>query len=288
MAAPGHHQHVRRDREAGNNILVASWYGREEANNYYQGAKVTFINANSDVLRYRHVLLVEPVRRFDEEKAWYDFQPVRVHAGGIAWYKHRLYVADSERGALRVFNTDEMFRATGYSKEHCGLHGGAYHAFGNGYVLPQGRIYDLTGSKKLRFSQVALDRTTPTDSLVVSEWIDGAKSTRIARWNLNEDSRYGYLGQLTSRPTVRIDDGGNIQGAVSVRKTFYLSVSNGKKNRGFLKTARPREGVAEARTVGRVPAGPEDVSYQAVSGTPGRIWSLNEYENNRYVYAIRL
>jgi hypothetical protein len=46
--------------------------------------------------------------------------------------------------------------------------------------------------------------------------------------------------------------------------------------------------VAEAKAVGRVPAGPEDVSYQAVRGTPGRIWSLNECENNRYVYAIRL
>jgi hypothetical protein len=51
--------------------------------------------------RYRHVLLVEPYR---DRAGNPSFRAVPVHAGGIAWYGHYLYVADTYAG-FRVFDT---------------------------------------------------------------------------------------------------------------------------------------------------------------------------------------
>ncbi|MFF0445886.1 hypothetical protein ACFYT4_05625 [Streptomyces sp. NPDC004609] len=269
----------------GDDTLLVSWYGKGA--NYYQGSKVTFVDANGSTPRYRHVLLVEPRALRVGPSTRYTYEPVEIHAGGIAWYRHRLYVADSGLRALRVFDTDRMFRATGFDPDLCGLADGRYHAFNNGYVLPQSRIYRLVGPRnRLKFSQVALDRTTTPHSLVVSEF-HRRRRTDVVRWNLNPASRYGLLGSLTSRPAVEIDRGNQIQGAVSADGTYYLSVSNGGTGRGHLKTARPRGHVAVATSRQRLPVGPEDVSYQDTGGA-GRIWSLNEYPLDRYVYAINV
>ncbi|MGW6461980.1 hypothetical protein ACWF94_39655 [Streptomyces sp. NPDC055078] len=270
-------------RGTGGSVLVVSWYGRAQAGNAHQGAKVTFIDVSSGTPRYRHVLLVEPVFG---TSGHHGFEPVDVHAGGIAWYKDRLYVADSAKGALRVFHTNEMFRATGFDPDYCGRDSaGKYHAYNNAYVLPQGRMYQLVGvPEQLRFSQVSLDRTTRRHSLVVSEFRRGVSGTNIAHWDLNERSRYGYPARLTSAPTVRIAGGTRIQGAVRVGGSYRLSVSDGGSPGHLKRTTRPSGGVARVTRLGRLPVGPEDMSYDVDAK---RIWSLNEYEGNRYFYSFR-
>ncbi|MGW1554060.1 hypothetical protein ACWCQX_47010, partial [Streptomyces sp. NPDC002346] len=119
--------------------------------------------------RYEHVLLVEP-RAMPGES--YDFGPVDVHAGGIAWHRNRLCVADT-KGGLRVFNTDQMFRVStgGPARSWCGYNAGTrkYYAYGYRYALPQSRAYDNAGAR-LVYSQAAIDHSAGPPTLLVSEF----------------------------------------------------------------------------------------------------------------------
>ncbi|MGO4429236.1 hypothetical protein AB4Z54_63530, partial [Streptomyces sp. MCAF7] len=152
----------------------------------WQGTRITFVDVTAPSRpRYRHVLLVEPLKRLGQPD---DFRPVKAHAGGIAWYGDRLYIADSAGGGLRVFNINQMFQVSTSgipSPGYCGYNrvNNKYYAFGYQYVLPQSRAYDNAGAE-LRYSQVAVDHTTPQPSLLVNEFYGGG-SVRAIRWNMN-------------------------------------------------------------------------------------------------------
>ena len=86
----------------GHRSLVVSWYGPD-------GARLTFVNADNGFTKYRHVLLVEPSGN--------SFKPISTHAGGVAWYGDKLYVAETKVG-LRVFDTNYFLDATKSPGEH--------------------------------------------------------------------------------------------------------------------------------------------------------------------------
>ncbi|MFK4224798.1 hypothetical protein [Streptomyces sp. NPDC019890] len=304
------------------NVLMVSWYGRRAQRE--RGARITFVDLKTRQPRYVHVLLVEPVNgstRPGGSGRPHDFRAADVHAGGIAWYRNRLYVADSKKRALRVFNLDEMIRvAPGGNKRLVGFHGGRYHAYDYTYILPQSRAYDHvvqdweTERTRLGYSQVAVVHTDGRSSLLVSEFRraerEGNKprpaiDSRIIDWTLNSAGALtdgGNDAEIASRRVYRIRNGGNVQGAVSAGGRFHLSVSDGFAN-GKLNTC-PVDGTATEKWE-QVP-GPEDLSYQSNYRGSRVIWGLGEYAkndqdsgatppekirtrvNSRYVYAMRL
>ena len=84
-------------------------------------------------VRYRFALLVDPVVRDGRS----DFDPVAVHAGGLAWFGDHLYVPDTSRG-LRVFDLGRILAVdAGADRLGHDPATGAYHAHGYRYVIPR-------------------------------------------------------------------------------------------------------------------------------------------------------
>ncbi|WFB11314.1 hypothetical protein LRS74_32955 [Streptomyces sp. LX-29] len=82
--------------------MMVSWYNKDEA----KGARVALIDRRAANPRYHYIKLVTAKPNGNE----YTAELIRgLHAGGLAWYRNRLYVTDSEQNALLVFNTDDIF-----------------------------------------------------------------------------------------------------------------------------------------------------------------------------------
>ncbi|WP_159073437.1 hypothetical protein [Streptomyces sp. RTd22] len=266
--------------------MMVSWY-----NDKYKkrGARIALIDRRSGNPRYHYIRLVTTEPKGD------GFIPVMIeglHAGGLAWYRNRLYVTDSKNNALLVFNTDDIFA----SREGDFPSGD----LGDPWVLPLSRTYTSQNQDAdLEFSQVAVDRTSLSSpfrrtTLIVNGWVTADESQNIGRWSFNYGSSGSLLtdGKIATAADVYkihrgtgVPPGLGVQGAVTVRNTMYLSVSNGQQH-GYLSTAAlgaNQEGTAREKW--RVPRGPEDLSYD---GRNRWLWGLGEWEGYRNVYAMRV
>ncbi|MEU2511838.1 hypothetical protein [Streptomyces syringium] len=187
---------------------------------------------------------------------------------------------------MRVFSLNDLFQVSprGGPDSVGRQPNGAYHALGHKYVLPQTRAYDSVGLG-LHFSQVSVDRTTGTPSLLVSEFRrkGGAsprgedKAPRLVRWPLNPGT--GAIAQQRDSGQFAMKGEWRIQGAVGIGGAYHFSLSNGDA-RGSLtswKRGRPRP---EPRELTKAP---EDLSHH---GSEKALWSLGEAAGNRYVYSV--
>ncbi|MBG0817128.1 hypothetical protein [Planomonospora sp. ID82291] len=256
------------DAGVAGNVFVVSWYYRPEAGE--RGVRLSFLNAAT--LRYRHVLLVEA-------RADGDIVPIDIHAGGVAWYGHLLYVADTVRG-LRVFDTRQIFEVNGDDDRAIGGRKGVYNAFGYRYVMPQTGAWTTT-TRTARFSFAAVDRSADPHLLVSGEYIDGPGGTgRVARWRLDSD---GTLRAGSDGVAIALDayalPAGKIQGALSHDGVWYLSQAAGSQRNGTL--------IEVGDTVVRrpYPVGPEDLT--CVRGR-GQVWSVTEFVGRRVIYGVPL
>ncbi|MFC9624695.1 hypothetical protein ACFTXM_33595 [Streptomyces sp. NPDC056930] len=273
--------------------LLVSWYGRHGASR--QGARISIVkwDAAGDPT-YQHVLLVEPNRVRTEGGERDDFIGTDLHAGGIAWYGNKLYVADSTetRPGLRVFDLSRIFKVTrgpGVGRQP----DGTYRAYGYDYVLPQCYAYDASGStaKGLTFSQVSLDRTGRRPTLLVSEFT--GDHCRLARWELGGE-RSGYLHSVKSAWEGTANGEDRVQGAVRANGKYYFSASRTSENPGELRSWSG--GTRPGKRESFLNIGCEDLSYSRIGGRAA-LWTLGEYANDenddrrapfsRYVYAVR-
>jgi hypothetical protein len=114
--------------------LLVSWYDADDRKPH-KSVRVTFVNPANNT--YRHVLLVWPYAQRGTGAPTYE--PVGthgtdkgIHAGGIAWYGNRLYVADTNRG-VRVFDMRVILdlgasrNGTTTGADKVGLHGKTYY-----------------------------------------------------------------------------------------------------------------------------------------------------------------
>ncbi|MET9437763.1 hypothetical protein [Streptomyces sp. NPDC006551] len=255
---------------AGRKWLLVSWYLGKPA----RDARVTFVDiTNMDDIRYRHVKLVEPYRRGGRTV----YRPVTSHTGGLAWYRNKLFVPDTQRG-LRMFAMDQLMRHT--------WNGGRSTT----YLLPQSAAYDNSGTG-LTYSAVSLDRTNGESeiSLVVNEFHrkndpdprprGDDRTPRVVRWRLLPDS--GWIESDAAAERVVVPDGWSSQGAALVGGTCYLSQSRGDETPGSLR-AFPR-GNPAPRDVRPLAIGCEDLSYD---GQHDALWSLGEYARLRSVHLV--
>jgi hypothetical protein len=140
-----------------------------------------------------------------------------------------------------------------------------------------------------RFSYVAVDRSEAAHRLITGAYCSSGDVGRVARWPLD-----AHTGRLVADPSdglVHASEAyrlaaNQIQGAVSVGGTWYLSRSTGASSNGQLIVAKP-----DASPVGSLKAtktrpagiGPEDLSYWPGQG---RVWTVTEHAGRRMLYGV--
>ena len=262
-------------------VLLASWYSTG-VDGIDKGIRVSFVDLSDPVTpKYRHVLLVQPAL----VNGLPSFTPVRIHAGGLAWYGHHLYVADTYNG-FRVFDMDHLWQvSTGDGTKIGRQSDGSYHAYDYAYVLPQTAAYTHStdgGYTALRFSAVSVDRTSTPDSLIVAEYANPGTGTRLARIPIDYTNRLLATGAdgYARANEAHLVNFTSMQGATAINGTFLVSTSDGPDNAGDRIKWKPGGTVNIAYNT--LPIGPEDVSY---FGPRDELWSLSEYAGKRYVWA---
>ncbi|GIG00856.1 hypothetical protein [Catellatospora citrea] len=268
---------VYEDRKA----VLVSWYSTGVDGQ--KGVRVSFVNRTDPLAPvYRHVLLVEPYT----SGGVHSYRPVTIHAGGIAWYGHHLYVVDTSNG-LRVFDLNHLWQVSSTVSTACGRQSdGSYQAFGYKYVLPQSLAYDQVGSGALRFSFISLDRTTAPDSFLVGEYGNPGTGTRLVRWGVDYTDRElvhdsGSTTDATASWAYRVDVT-SMQGALSLNGKYFLSTSDGDSNDGDLGTWTP--GGSVVMHYDTLPVGTEDFTYRS---NTDELWTVSEYAGRRMAISVK-
>jgi hypothetical protein len=260
--------------------------GRPILVSWHDSGKVRLTFVNPDRRTYRHVLLVEPEKN--------GYSDIGIHAGGIAWYGNKLYVADTRHG-VREFDMRQIYDlakskrgSTGHSS-WVGLHHGKYYGHGFRYVMPQtgnwefanGRVHGkCRGTGPIRMSWLSIDRTTWPHSLVAGEycrpnWPQG----RVVTWNLGALSGGG-----TARPSWGAElPADRIQGAVRTHGRWWFTQSHGHKHGTLLTTYPTSRGWAKVKR-STISYGPEDLAcYRGQH----RIWTVAEHAGRRALWSFR-
>lgn len=110
---------------------------------------------------------------------------------------------------------------------------------------------------------------------MTGEYIDGKPGSRLVRWPLGADGALAG-GKVTSPSGVWTTTATNVQGAMTVGNTLYLSTSG--KNHSLFQG--PLGGALQGRGW---PTGGEDLTFASASN---RIYSLTESPGNRSVFAV--
>lgn len=265
----------------GRKVLLVSWY-YERANDTgslaEKGVRLAIVDVTNPAdVKYRFALLVEPVMR--DQRA--DLDPVISHAGGIAWVGDLMYVAQTGTG-FRVFDLSRILRLDS-TEDRLGYDAASatYAAHGYVYAIPQVGAYEEVGACNAVFSFVAVDRSTPTPTLISGEYDATSIGGRLYRWPLDPST-----GRLRATDTGRIIADGawfagdsHVQGALARDDTFYLSSSYPAGGAGALYRTRVDEPRQE---LGWIDA-PEDVAWDPAGA---EMWSLSEGVDERYVFSV--
>ncbi|MFC8292244.1 hypothetical protein ACFUJ0_11185 [Streptomyces sp. NPDC057242] len=307
--------------------LVTAWYDKagaalcsaDSGTCPDKGVRLSFLDPETPVpgtpdgRRYRHVLLVEPyVNSYGNA----SYRAVDVHAGGIAWYKYHLYVADTMNG-LRVFDMRSLLdlnpdqnasvddttlnglKSNVTDEGKIGRQSNVYYGHTYRYVLPQVASYRFaaaqgnssagtcvaTGAPKA--SYISIDRSAPAaPALIMGEYCnsDAAHPEKGRVGALPVDDATGLLRETGGR--VAATSAYHLprdltQGAARYDGTYYFNRSY-LDNSGSLRRAT----VTGGRLVdlgGNITnaVGPEDLYVEHGQSVPGGgtryLWSLTEH-----------
>jgi len=264
---------------AGKSAVLVSFYDKAEGGATNEGVRIAFVDTTSpNAPMYRFALLVMPKGTPDAP----SFDPVKIHAGGIAWFGSFLYVADTRHG-FRVFDLRHILRvATDVGPFGCT--GTTCRAATYKYVLPQVGKYEITSACSPIFSFVSLDRSSDPPSLVSGEYCSttacaGPLAGRVHRWPLDPET--GLLRSKTTFPTEAfLTSHKQVQGAASRDGTFYLSSSAPPGGAGEIYRV-----AGSKSATSRWSDTPEDLMVDHGSGW---LWSLSEAPRERAVFAAKL
>ena len=241
----------------GHRSLLVSWYQDIPSS----PARVSFVNADSldgGGSTYNSATLVIPSGR--------TVRPIKTHAGGIAWYKHWLFVAETDVG-VRVFDTNYILGAKKLPPTA---------DLNAPFVLPQVGYYKQAKGAGLTFSFVETDRSSP--ALITGKYADQKDNRRIVRWPLDSGSG---LPALQANGAWKMP-ASNVQGGLMHKGRLVISSSynpDGSGGIGELVAGNPDQAASHWAW----PDGAEDVHY---AGTSNRVYSLTEKAGDRIVFAI--
>jgi len=175
-------------------VVLVSWYSRATG-----VARLSCADVATG--RYRHLRLTTAA-----------LEPVRSHAGGLAWCEDRLYVCDTKAG-LRVFDLAGIVRTAAAGDER--------------YAVPEVARYRPAGGK-LRFSFASVDEAA--GGLLVGEYTDREPGARLVRWPLAPG---GMLAQEAAT-AAWVTAHANLQGAAALPGRLVLAESRGARLPGRL------------------------------------------------------
>ncbi|WP_028066095.1 hypothetical protein [Solirubrobacter soli] len=240
----------------GHRSLLVSWYQDIPSS----PARVSFVNAdslNGGGSTYNSATLVIPSGR--------TVKPIKTHAGGIAWYQHWLFVAETRVG-VRVFDMNYILGAKKLPPTA---------DLNAPFVLPQVGFYKQAKGAGLTFSFVETDRSSP--ALITGKYADKKANRRIVRWPLDAGS--GLPG-LQANGAWKMP-ASNVQGGLMHKGRLLISSSYkpGGGGIGELVAGNPDQAASHWNW----PDGAEDLHY---AGTSNRVYSLTEKAGDRIVFAI--
>ena len=296
---------------SGRNYLLVTWYGVGPTtiagvNNQHKGVRISLVDITSmSNITYRHILLVQDKANMSNS-ALYDasnpyvqlgaYAPVTIHAGGVACYAGKIYVADTGLG-IRIFDlTKFISAATGDTDERIGKESdGTLKAFNYAYILPQTGYYKITNAKPFSCIELGTGATASDKMLWTGQYIESTETTvpKVYGFHLNSS------GQIVSSPQPEVitpidNDNTNVNGVQGVfragTKTFMTTTGNSSYEGSTARLVRYNDG-ATAGVRYRWPHGAEDLYLEQ---STGYLWNLTEYEtekygaDNRCIFAVRL
>ena len=263
-------------RVNGRRIIAVAWYDNGEGAGANRGVRVTFADHTLGTVRYRHALLVEPL-----PTAIPNFRGIDSHAGGIVWYGNYLYVAQTRVG-FRVFDLNNIMQVE-TDQDEMGYVDGRYYARRYKYIIPQIGLYRLhEDSCAVKFSFVALDRSTMPHRFLSGEYHAGDHSGRLIHWRMAPNTHRLELREGLARGEgAALSGETKMQGAVTYEGRWYISSSSQFLRYGKLYTTAPGEGAPSERPW---PYGPEDLYIER---DRDRIWTATEFRGYRKVMNLR-
>lgn len=162
----------------GRRLAAVSWHNKANTS-----SRLSFVDTAR--LKYRHILLVEPVTGSDGRP---NYRAAASHADGLVWYGTRLLVAQGN--FLRVYDTRHIWRSssdTGMGRQPNGSWGAAGYA----YAMPQIAWYRTAGGwhcaprtgTRPCFNSISLDHSG-APSMVSAEYVP-SHGGRVLRWPLD-------------------------------------------------------------------------------------------------------
>lgn len=242
-------------------LMLMSWYAKKLPwDREKHGARLSVLDLRAR--RYRHVLLVRPRAAQDGG----GFEPLAVHAGGLAVAGRHLHVAATGGGLWTADLADVVRLAARDTASRRA-------ALGYRYLLPVQRRFRTpadTPGGRFRFSFV----TTRGSALLAAEYTNSPTATkRIARFPIDD------AGLPTAAPATLIGDGvlrmQGIEPSPDPDDGYMLSVSQGRTTRGSLVRGRPGHWREERHAL---PMGCEDLTRH-----DGALWTVSEHPGVRWL-----
>ena len=272
---------------AGERLLV-SWYSRRGG-----GSRISVVDLVAR--RYAHVPLLTP-----------DGEPLRVHAGGLAWDDGWLYVAATARGFWALHVDDLAVERECTWRAHT-LHRPTFPGSDDPFrwsfldLAPPG--WSSSGERRpLPLVEVRAERASRP--LLAGEYGRGGKSTRLARLEIRDGLPMGDVHVVGEGPA-------GMQGVTTYADGLLVSTSAGPWRRGSLHlTGGPSTDEREPDTVrdttrtlpdlgGGARRGPADelasgpwwkaapIGFEDLTSDDlGRLWTVGEHPGRRAILRL--
>lgn len=246
----------------GRRTLAVSWF-RQDKTGQHLASRVTFI----DLERSRHIDISLMIDGEDGE-----LHPAQIHAGGIAWFGNRLFVAATGQG-IWEFDLQHVRRLRrSVARRAVGASGRGYGAVAFAAVRTRvypvdlrcsfiGRIFDADG--------------TPLPRVLIGEYrTDDAG--RVGEFAIPTEATGGFTHLGAIAPGIK-----RMQGATRWGTRTFVSRSNGDQKPGSLWSS---EGAEMQRVSVTMPVGSEDLAFDVEERM---LWTVGEHPWKRVVRGIR-
>lgn len=271
-------------RYDGRQIVMVSWYTRagspcDSGTSATTRNRLTFVDWDTSYPNsYRKVLLVAPTGTATAP----NFTDVTTHVGGIAWYGDYVYVADTSHG-MRIYDMRKILKVdTGGSASDIGCSGGVCHAHNYAYVMPQvGSVMaSTTSGTALAWSTISLDRVSK--SIVMAEYTCSSGCTAYPN-RAPRAVRFPFASGGTFAATTTASEAlqlpwYNLNGVASHNGRWWFNSSGARQ----LYYWTPSTG---SHTYAWVSGG-ESISYWEDDTQADLLWSLQETQGSRNVFAV--
>ncbi|MCS3869323.1 hypothetical protein J3D55_002239 [Chryseobacterium ginsenosidimutans] len=266
--------------------LLVSWYAKDDA--AYKGSRITLIDispSSSTYLMYRHILLVQPdIPATTTTYSQYgSYAPLNVHAGGIAYFKDKIYLSSTNLG-VRVFDLNKIIEvSTGdTTNEKCGKDAnGNLFAFNYRYILPQIGYQKINNADPFSTIQVNDEGTQFWTGQYYAGSADASIVPQIFGFPVDANGMLQNTGIVAVTPKNSLftsNHAHGIQGVFRKGNRTWLSCTGSPSDSygSNARLARYTDG-ADDTVRYRWPYGSESLYYESQYGY---LWSLTEFEPN--------